>query len=125
MAKLPNGEETIPLLIIDGKMLSLKEIEKEYPDVYNSLTSEPTKDINYYKKLLLSKEPTIEITNKLLIKRFEERMKQGRERTIHRFLTTISPTRQMIEMVKKTKIGKELIEAERGLLEWELRILKE
>lgn len=125
MAKLPNGEETIPLLIIDGKMLSLKEIEKEYPDVYNNLTSESTKDINYYKKLLLSKEPTIEITNKLLIKRFEERMKQGRERTIHRFLTTISPTRQMIEMVKKTKIGKELIEAERGLLEWELRILKE
>lgn len=115
MGKLPIGEDTIPLLVIDGQMLFLKDIENKYPTIYNSLFAigEPT-----------TIDTKIEITDDLLITRFKRRMEQGRETTIHRFLISLSPSKQLAEMRKKSKLGKELLNAEKGLLEWELGVLK-
>lgn len=97
--KLPKGEETLPFYDLEGKLLTLDKLNKP--------------------QLACPR-----ITNKLLIERERMRISQGRCLTIYRFEYELSPAAQLKHMELGDDIGLELIEAERKLLEEELRILR-
>lgn len=113
--KLPRGEETLPIIEIEEKFLTLDEVRTLYPDVYERL---------------IRPELRFEFTvsDQLLIERFRMRMAQGRERTIYRLQNkcpfALTPEEQLRHMELRDEIGLELIEAERQLLEEELALLK-
>lgn len=98
--RLPRGEETLPFYDSEGKMLTLDKLHKS-----NLLRPH--------------------VTDKLLIERMRMRISQGRVPTIYRFEYELSPDSQLKHMELGDEIGSELIQAERGLLEEELRILRE
>jgi len=60
-----------------------------------------------------------------LIERVEKRIAQGREATIYRLGYELTPDDQLRHMKLGDEIGLELIEAERKLLEEELRIIED
>lgn len=111
--KLPKGEETLPIIEIEGKMLTLDELKKLYPEIYDKLVS-PT--IAY----------EVKIRDALLLERFRMRLTQKRVPTIHRwgYPQTLTPEEQLAYMEARDPVGLELINAERGLLEEELAMLK-
>jgi len=98
--RLPRGEETLPFYDLEGKMLTLDRLHR--PDLLRP-----------------------HITDKLLIERMRMRISQGRVPIIYRFEYELSPNSQLNHMELGDKIGLELIQAERKLLEEELRILGE
>ncbi len=107
--RLPRGEETLPILVVEGRMLTPQELREQYPELYRELLE----------------RRLIEITDELLIERVRRRVAQGREMTIYRWEFEITPEEQLRHMELRDEIGLELIEAERKLLEWELAKLRE
>jgi len=111
--RLPSGEETLPIIEVEGKFLTLEELKQQYPELYESLF-----------KGVAGPPPQLgKISDELLIERFRMRMAQGRESTIYRLQYELTPEEQLMHMEARDEIGLELIEAERKLLEEELRIL--
>lgn len=110
MQRLPKGEETLPFYEIDGRFLTLDELRRLYPTLYEQLG-------------IASQVGVIGITDALLIERVRMRIEQGRVPTIYRLACELSPAEQLRHMRLKDEIGLELIEAERKLLEEELRML--
>ena len=109
--RLPKGEETLPVVEVDGKFLALGKLKESSPGVYQSL---------------LQRLPRMEtIPSKLLIQRVAERIAQGRVATIYRLEHELAPDEQLRRMNLGDEIGLELIEAERKLLEEELRMIRE
>ncbi len=109
--RLPLGEETLPIIEIEGRMVPLEELKLRYPDVY--------------RQLITVRE--FEVSDELLIERVRQRHAQGRVPTIYRFIRDepeLSPERQIWHMERRTEIGLELIQAERKLLEEEINILR-
>lgn len=110
--RLPEGEETLPIIEVDGKLLTLEELRQQYPELYERLlegAGNPELGI---------------ISDELLIERVRIRIAQGREPTIYRIQGELTPEEQLTHMEARDEIGLELIEAERKLLEEELRILR-
>lgn len=99
MQKLPKGEETLPIAEVGGRFLTFSELGR-LPEL-------------------------ITVSNQLLIKRMEERVAQGRVPTIYRLEYELTPAQQVEHMKLGDDIGKELLEAERKLLEHEIRIMRE
>lgn len=113
--KLPKGEETLPIIEVEGKLLTLEELKQQYPELYESLfgvagTSNPHVGV---------------ISEELLIERVRVRIAQGREPTIYRLHYALTPEEQLMHMEARDEIGLELIEAERKLLEEEFRMMRE
>jgi len=113
--KLPMGEETLPIAIIEGKMLTPLQL-KEHPAEFGLLVK--------------GERPRfMAITDDLLIERVRQRYAQGREATIYRFVADgmkeIFPEDQIVEMEQRSVLGLEFIKAERKLVEEELRIISE
>jgi len=109
--KLPKGEETIPIVEIEGRFHTPQDLRKQ----------------PYLLRQVLGAR-VLTVSEKLLIERVRERSRQGRERTVYRFdreNPELSPEDQIWHMERRTTIGKELLEAEQKLLEEELAILKE
>lgn len=115
--RLPKGEETIPIVVIERLMLSPLELMKEHPRQYEVLVSR--------RKLVYP----MRVTDELLVERVRRRYAQGRVATIYRLITDeekeLTPEEQIRHIEQRTKTGLELIEAERKLLEEELSILRE
>lgn len=112
--RLPRGEETLPIIEVDGKFLTLEELRQQYPELYRSLlggAGSPNPHIGI-------------ISDDLLIERVRIRMAQGREPPIYRMNYALTPEEQLMHMEARDEIGLELIKAERGLLEEEMRILR-
>ncbi len=112
--KLPKGEETLPIIEIEGVVLTLEEVRRLHPDAYRQLTT-PRVVFKYA------------VSDELLVERFRMRMAQGRVATIRRFdieHPILTPEEQLAHMEARDKVGLELIEAERKLLEEELAMLK-
>ena len=105
MRRLPKGEETLPVIEVEGKLLTSSGLEKAYPRL----------------RLVDLKQPA---STRLLIERKRMRVNQGRVRTIYRFTYELTPEDQLRHMELQDAIGLELIEVERKLLEEELRILR-
>lgn len=116
MAKFPFGEETLPIVEVEGKLLTLAELEEQYPELYRQLL-EPTRAVS----------AIIMISDELLVERVRRRVAQGREPTIYRWgdPASLTPEEQLAHMEARDAIGLELIAAERKLLEEELRMLRE
>lgn len=112
--RLPKGEETLPIIEIERRFLTLQELKTQYPMLYQQLVR------GIVRKLRIS--------DQLLIERVRLRHTQGRVPTIYRLITEevkeLRPENQIREMEQKTQIGLELIEAERKLLDEELMILR-
>jgi len=103
--RLPKGEETLPVVEVDGELLTSGGLEKAYPRL----------------RLVGLREPA---STKLLIQRKRMRIKQGRVRTIYRPQYSLTAEEQLRHMELQDAIGLELIDVERKLLEEELRILR-
>lgn len=109
--RLPLGEETLPIIEVEERMVSLEQLKVHYPDVY--------------RQLITVRE--FEVSDELLIERVRQRHAQGRVPTIYRFIRDsleLSPEQQIWHMEHRTDTGLELIEAERKLLEEEINILR-
>ena len=113
--RLPKGEETLPIIEVEGRFLTLEELQREYPELYKELTEK--------KRLGIS--PALTVPEELLIERVKLRHAQGRVPTIYRLQPPyeLTPEEQIWHMEQRTEIGLQLIEAERKLLEEELKIL--
>lgn len=113
MRKLPKGEETIPIIEVEGRFLTLQELKEQYPELYKKLLEPKTLE-------------SVEVSPELLIERFRRRLAQRRVPTIYRwgFPMSLTPEEQLRHMEARDEIGLELIEAERKLLEWELAVLR-
>lgn len=111
--KLPKGEETLPIIEIEGKMMTLQEVRQFYPSTYQRLVT-PRLRLAY------------KVSDELLVERFRIRLAQGRVATIYRWGVpmVLTPEQQLIHMEARDEIGLELIEAERKLLGEELAMLK-
>ena len=109
MRRLPKGEETLPIVEVEGRFLTLQELREQYPELYREL---------------LERRP-IEVSLELLIERVRRRIAQGREPPIYRWEFELTPEEQLRHMELRDEIGLELLEAERKLLEWELAKLRE
>ena len=96
--KLPKGEETLPITEIEGRFIMLA-------------------DLTFPLQLGI-------ISNELLIERVRKRTSQNREATIYRIEYELTPADQLEHMILGDAIGLELMEAERKLLEEELKILR-
>jgi len=105
--RLPKGEETLPIIEVEGKFLTLGKLRESSPRAYQSLLQR------------LPRPP------ELLIQRVTERIAQRREATIYRLKHELTPDEQLRHMKLGDEIGLELIEAERKLLEEELKIIRE
>lgn len=112
MRRLPKGEETIPIIEVEGRFLTLAELKAQYPELYRKLLEPRTLEF-------------IEVSEELLVERVRRRIAQGRVMTIYRFDMALTPEEQLAHMEARDDIGMELIEAERRLLEEELRLLRE
>jgi len=112
--RLPKGEETLPIVEVEGRFLTLQELKRDYPKLYQRLIR------GIVRELVVSDE--------LLIQRVKLRYAQGREITIYRLIfdevKELSPEDQIREMEQRTRTGLELIEAERKLLEEEIGIIR-
>lgn len=106
--RLPKGEETIPIAEVEGRFLTPLELERLYPERYRALML----------------KPELVVSDELLVERVRRRVAQGRVRTIYRLEYELSPEEQLRHMEARDEIGLELIEAERKLLEEELRLLR-
>ncbi len=102
MRRLPKGEETLPVIEVEGELLTSSGLEKAH-------------------RLRLVKQPA---STRLLIERKRMRVNQGRVRTIYRFRYQLTPEEQLRHMELQDAIGLELIEVERLLLEEEVKILR-
>ena len=105
MRKLPKGEETLPVIEIEGELLTPSGLEKAHPRL----------------RLVDLKQPA---STRLLIERKRMRVNQGRVRTIYRPQYSLTAEEQLRHMELQDAIGLELIDVERKLLEEELRILR-
>ncbi|MBA7670777.1 hypothetical protein ES703_78924 [subsurface metagenome] len=105
MRRLPRGEETLPVVEVEGELLTPAGLEKAHPELRLDELREPA-------------------STKLLIERVRMRLKQGRAPTIYRFRYQLTPEEQLSHMESQDDIGLELIEVERKLLEEELRIMR-
>ena len=65
MRRLPRGEETLPVVEVEGELLTVGGLEKAHPEL----------------RLVELREP---VSTKLLIERMRMRVKQGRVSTIYR-----------------------------------------
>lgn len=108
--KLPKGEETIPIIEVEGRFLTPLELERLYPERYRALML----------------RPEVTVSHELLIERVRRRIAQGRVRTIYRwgFPMALTPEEQLRHMELRDEIGLELLEAERKWLEETLRLLR-
>jgi len=111
--RLPRGEETLPIFEVEGRFVTLYELQSEYPSLYKQLIE--TKTLPY----------ALRIPDELLIERVKLRHAQGRVPTIYRLQPPykLTPEEQIWHMEQRTEIGLQLIEAERKLLEEELKML--
>ncbi len=113
--RLPKGEETLPIVEVEGRFLTLQQLKRDYPRLY-----EPFVKGVFVRQLRISDE--------LLVERVRRRHAQGRVPTIYRLIfdevKELSPEQQIREMEQRTRTGLELIEAERKLLEEEIRIIR-
>jgi len=98
--RLPEGEETLPVAELEGELLTAA-----HPKFRLSEILEPA-------------------STRLLIERKRMRVNQGRVATIYRIRYQLTPEEQISHMELQDAIGLELIEAERKLLDEELRILR-
>lgn len=98
--RLPKGEETLPFYDLEGKLLTPDRLHR--PDLLRP-----------------------RVTDKLLIERVRMRVSQGRVPTIYRLDYELSPDEQLKHMELSDEVGVELMQAERKLLEEEIRILGE
>jgi len=105
--RLPKGEETLPIVEVEGRFLTPQELAREHLRAILAL-------------------PEIRVSDELLIERVRRRIAQGREPTIYRlgFPMVLTPVEQLRHMEMRDEIGIQLIEAERKLLEEELTILR-
>lgn len=103
--RLPKGEETLPVVEVDGELLTLGGLEKAHPRLRLDELREPA-------------------STSLLIERKRKRINQGRVGTIYRPQYSLTAEEQLRHMELQDVIGLELIEVERKLLEEELRILR-
>jgi hypothetical protein len=108
MPKLPKGEEKLPIIELEGKLLTPGQLKRKSRTLYQSFTSAPGDTFTY----------------RLMIERMRRRVAQGRVLPIYRLDKEISPGDQLRHMEQGDEIGQELILSERKLLEEELRILR-
>jgi len=113
--RLPLGEETLPITIVEGKMTSLQDLEQHYPLLYKDLVSRKVFELK--------------VSDELLVSRVKQRHAQGRVATIYRMVhdgvKEFSPEEQIEEMEARTPTGLDFIKAESKLLEEELKVLCE
>ena len=111
--RLPRGEETLPIIEVEGRFLTLEEVRRLHPE--------------QYRKLLELKPLELEVSLELLTERFRRRLAQGRVATIYRLERfpplTLTPEDQLRHIELRDEIGLELLEAEREWLEETLRLL--
>lgn len=103
--RLPKGEETLPVVEVEGELLTPSGLEKAHPRL----------------RLVDLKKPA---STRLLIERMRVRVSQGRVPTIYRFRYELTPEDQLRHMELQDTIGLELIKVERLLLEEEVKILR-
>lgn len=111
MRRLPKDEETIPIIEVEGRFLTLGELERLYPEMYQRLL-DPAKVFEF------------RVSYELLTERVRRRHAQGRVPTIYRWEYMLTPEEQIRHMELRDEIGLELLEAERKLLEEELAIIR-
>ena len=117
--KLPKGEETLPFAEVNGKFLTLNELQTQYPEVLKALLQ----PVSALGAVSYASQTSSEL---LLTERFKQRMLQGRERTIHRVdlvFPILTPEEQLKHMQAKDEIGMELLAAERKFLQEEIRLI--
>ncbi|GAI36938.1 unnamed protein product [marine sediment metagenome] len=115
--RLPKGEETLPIIVVEGRMLTLEELRRLYPELYETLIGLRRQGLGL----------EFEITDELLIERMRRRIAQGRVQTIYSLSLVepeLTPEEQLRHMEMRDQIGLELIGAERKLLGEELRLLR-
>ncbi|GAI76905.1 unnamed protein product [marine sediment metagenome] len=116
--RLPKGEETLPIVVVEGRFLTLQEVQQFHPDLYGALIGRPR---------LGAPLLEFEVSDELLIERMRRRIAQGRVPTIYALSLVepeLTPEQQLRHMEMRDRIGLELIEAERGLLREELAMLR-
>ena len=102
------GEDTLPYTEIDGKVLTPRDILREV---------EANTPLGQKLRVLLG-DPPLKLSYNLLVKRFEERVKQGKALPIATIGGKILTPEQQLEEVKKgTRIGQQLLLAEAALIE--------
>lgn len=114
MHPLLKAEEHIPFTKADGKFRTLKEVMEKYPRLYSMWTTRGLPEVT-----------AIDDSDELMIERVKARIAQGKEHTIYRWGMKLTPKEQLEHMKKRSKIGKELIQAERGLHKELIRLLGE
>lgn len=102
--KMPLGEDTLPIADIDGNLLRHSDLVGKGIALSMALAS---------------------ISDRLLIERVRQRISQGRVGPIYQVpQKEYSPSDQLQHMIDKDELGKLLLDAERKLLEEEIRIIE-